>query len=129
MSYPFMEDPVPPRHGEEEQWLPEEESTTNTITGRFGRHFDALYLDGTRLDPGPSLAVFNHSPDGFAWGYGGSGPAQAALGLLLAVGIDEETAVRLHQRFKDDHVATWPQGSFEVELDILGWVEQQAVAS
>src|SRR5262245_55620958 len=30
-----------------------------------------------------SQAVFNHSPDGFAWGYGGSGPAQLALAILL----------------------------------------------
>ena len=35
------------------------------------------------LHPRKSLAVYNHSPDGFAWGYGGSGPAQLALAILL----------------------------------------------
>lgn len=28
------------------------------------------------------LDLFNHSPDGFEWGYGGSGPAQLALAIL-----------------------------------------------
>jgi len=26
--------------------------------------------------------LFNHSPTGFEWGYGGSGPAQLALAIL-----------------------------------------------
>src|SRR5467141_965015 len=29
------------------------------------------------------LEARNHSPTGFAWGYGGSGPAQLALALLI----------------------------------------------
>ena len=29
----------------------------------------------------PSLALRNHSPTGFAWGHGGSDPAQLALTL------------------------------------------------
>lgn len=36
-----------------------------------------VYVDGKRLDPEPSQKVRNHSPDGFYWGYGGSGPAAA----------------------------------------------------
>ena len=31
---------------------------------------------GKPLSPRPSWKLRNHSPDGFAWGYGGSGPAQ-----------------------------------------------------
>jgi hypothetical protein len=46
------------------------------------------------------LDLFNHSPDGFEWGYGGSGPAQLALALLAHALEDDERAVRLHQRFK-----------------------------
>jgi hypothetical protein len=30
----------------------------------------------------PRLDLWNHSPTGFEWGYGGSGPAQLALALL-----------------------------------------------
>jgi hypothetical protein len=49
--------------------------------------------------------VYNHSPDGFSWGYQGSGPAQLALAILCdAIGRSE--AVRWHQDFKRAHIAT-----------------------
>jgi hypothetical protein len=34
-----------------------------------------VWLDNKKLNPGPSQAIWNHSPDGFNWGYHGSGPA------------------------------------------------------
>ena len=43
-----------------------------------------IYLDGKYLDPARSQKAWNHSPDGFNWGYGGSGPAQLALAIMLA---------------------------------------------
>jgi len=63
--------------------------------------------DGEILSPGPSQKIWNHSPDGFQWGYGGSGPAQLALALLLDVTDNTETAVKLHQDFKFDLVVQW----------------------
>jgi len=39
-------------------------------------------VDGRPLDP--RNKVRNHSPDGFEWGYAGSGPAQLALAILCA---------------------------------------------
>ncbi len=53
------------------------------------------------LDPGPSLELRNHSPDGFAWGYRGSGPAQLALALLLHF-TDAGFAAANYQDFKED---------------------------
>jgi hypothetical protein len=44
------------------------------------------------------LDLDNHSPTGFEWGYGGSGPAQ--LALLADALRDDQRAVRLHQDFK-----------------------------
>jgi len=38
-----------------------------------------VWLNDKPLSPGPSQAVYNHSPTGFSWGYEGSGPAQLAL--------------------------------------------------
>ena len=35
----------------------------------------SVLFNGDWLAPGPSQAIRNHSPDGFAWGYGGSGPS------------------------------------------------------
>jgi len=46
------------------------------------------------------LDLRNHSPDGFSWGYGGSGPAQLALSLLADALGDDEQACRLYQGFK-----------------------------
>ena len=56
----------------------------------------------------PRLDLYNHSPTGFEWGYGGSGPAQLALALLADTLGDGERAVRLHQFFKRRVVADLP---------------------
>lgn len=44
--------------------------------------------------------LFNHSPNGFAWGYSGSGPAQLALAILADHLGNDRLAIRLHQKFK-----------------------------
>jgi Family of unknown function (DUF6166) len=46
------------------------------------------------------LEVRAHSPDGFEWGYGGSGPAQLALALACDVLGDVQRALRVYQRLK-----------------------------
>src|SRR6267378_1793164 len=48
----------------------------------------------------PRLDLWSHSPTGFEWGYGGSGPAQLALALLADHLGDDNEAVSLHQEFK-----------------------------
>ena len=69
------------------------------IRGERGGGEVLVTVDGSPLDWRASLAVRNHSPTGPAWGYGGSGPAQLALAILLAV-TDPETAERRYQEFK-----------------------------
>jgi hypothetical protein len=67
--------------------------------------------DGQKSEPLPlRLDLFNHSPTGFSWGYGGSGPAQLALALLADALRDDDRAIRLHQAFKFKVVACWPEG-------------------
>jgi hypothetical protein len=79
--------------------------------------------DDNILMPGPSQKLYNHSPDGFNWGYGGSGPAQLALALLYDVTGDKELSVRLHQAFKWKFVAGW-SASWEITgEEIKQWVE------
>jgi Family of unknown function (DUF6166) len=70
-----------------------------------------VYAGDRLLSPAASQKVWNHSPDGFEWGYCGSGPAQLALALLMDAGLDDETAVRLHQEFKRRIVAGWTSGT------------------
>ena len=57
----------------------------------------------------PRLDLWNHSPTGFEWGYGGSGPAQLALALLADHLGDDQEALNLYQRFKWTVVATLPR--------------------
>lgn len=101
------------------------------ITARpwYGTNVDhSVYVDGEPLDLAASLKVWNHSPDGFAWGYGGSGPAQLALAILMRF-TDADTARRLHQAFKWEHVAEWPQlGPLDVEVDVAGWIDAHLAA-
>ena len=73
-----------------------------------------IWLDGKRLLPGKSQKVRNHSPDGFNWGYGGSGPSQLALAIVLK--LTEKSAG--YQDFKWRVISVLPQGkSFEVRFD------------
>jgi hypothetical protein len=73
-----------------------------------------VYLDGIWLDPMPSQKVWNHSPDGFNWGYGGSGPAQLALAIMLELTGKSDG----YQDFKFRFIAGLPQGeNFEAEFD------------
>jgi hypothetical protein len=49
-----------------------------------------------------------HSPDGFSWGYSGSGPADLARSILADhLGFVPHPAI--YQRFKAAHVARWEQ--------------------
>ena len=83
--------------------------------------------DGKPLSPRPSQEVYNHSPCGFNWGYGGSGPAQLALALLLDVTGDKKKSLGWHQKFKWEKIAkldmgeTWEMTSEEVEI----WLNQK----
>lgn len=56
----------------------------------------------------PSLKICKHSPGGFNWGYGGSGPAQLALAILLDYLGDKAKAFHLHQEFKWKIIAPLP---------------------
>ena len=77
------------------------------------------------LDPGPSQALYNHSPDGFAWGYGGSGPSQLALALLLYF-TDKEFALSHYQDFKFDVIAKLPQTSFSLSVKtVKDWAKKK----
>jgi hypothetical protein len=78
--------------------------------------------------------VVLHSPSGFAWGYGGSGPADLALSILCDVFGERPRIKRLfwgdflahnhYQQFKWEFVATWPSDqNWEVSsVAILEWL-------
>jgi hypothetical protein len=80
-----------------------------------------------------------HSPDGFSWGYGGSGPSDLARCILLdaldypsrTVGPDTEAVERLvnahYQDFKFVFVANWPQVTgWEIhQTEVMAWLESR----
>ena len=80
--------------------------------------------------PKASQRVMNHSPDGFEWGYGGSGPAQLALVILLDLYPDrgKHWAVRHHQHLKFKIIASLPRdGAWQVTAkEIDDALEQNA---
>jgi len=69
--------------------------------------------------------IIKHSPTGFGWGYGGSGPADFALNIL-SIFIGQEEAERYYQDFKFEVVAKLPYegGTIKYE-DILNWIEKK----
>lgn len=71
------------------------------------------------------LDLWNHSPTGFEWGYGGSGPAQLALALLADVLDDTDEALELYQAFKWAVVARLPHHEWALSTDtILNWARE-----
>lgn len=71
-----------------------------------------------------SLKIWNHSPTGFECGYGGSGPAQLALAILLDVTGDEDVSNYWHQAFKGDIIARLPNDKeWEIkESEVFAWL-------
>ena len=82
-------------------------------------------IDGVPLSPARSQDVWNHSPDGFNWGYGGSGPAQLALAILLHAGLSPSRATHFHQPFKWDVIAKL-SGDFSIDIDVEAWIASQS---
>ena len=80
------------------------------------------------LRPDRSQALKNHSPDGFNWGYSGSGPAQLVLAILLEVTNDEEIALRYYHDFEQQVIAAIPSQETDWEIEenkIIEWLEAQ----
>lgn len=71
------------------------------------------------------LHVRGHSPTGLEWGYGGSGPAQCALAILLDYYGDKLYAEHGYQRFKFAFVAGIKTSTWELSLtDLEGILKQ-----
>ena len=74
--------------------------------GRRHNGLTDVRVDGVPLNP--RLDLHNHSPTGFEWAYGGSGPAQLAL-ALLADCVGDQLALQHYQEFKRAIVEALPR--------------------
>ena len=108
--------------------LPCPSITNHVYVGRRTSEGPRVLKDGQELNLERSLAVTNHSPSGFEWGYGGSGPAQLALALLLEE-TEKEQALELYQRFKWKVVAELPWKLWQLtSQEIQDWLKTQVEA-
>ncbi len=95
------------------------------ITYYGDKNGHTVWREGRVLRHEPSLKVWNHSPTGFSWGYGGSGPSQLALALLLDVTGDAVLSSRLHQAFRWGFVAQWQETWTINSTTIREWIAKQ----
>ena len=100
------------------------DKTKFVITGTVSLKEDQrLYVDGVEILPDESQKIRNHSPDGFAWGYSGSGPAQSALAICLHIFRNKYVAEALYQDFKSAYVTHWQhQAPFRKEIDVANFL-------
>jgi hypothetical protein len=92
-----------------------------TFSGERSAERHVIYADDKRI--GLFLDECNHSPDGFEWGYGGSGPAQSAYAILRTFFEDyfsgdirkaKHFAFALHQDFKFKYVAGFDKDEWQI---------------
>ena len=92
------------------------EGTTSPVT---------IWVDGVELDIEPSRELREHSIE-FNWGYGGSGPAQTALAVLLDFTGDPDMAQRHYQAFKFEKVGAWDSEWNLSGRDLARFLRKQA---
>jgi len=91
----------------------------NQRTEQGGFKVEIVFADGNRM---PLPHIERHSPSGFAWGYGGSGPSDLALSLVAFVtGLGEQAKniPALYQEFKRDVVALLPPEGFTLPVVLV----------
>ena len=71
----------------------------------------------------PLAAPRRHSPDGFQWGYGGSGPADTAYAILKYI-LGTEPEPRMYQKFKFDVIADLGSNFTLTEETIREWIKE-----
>jgi len=75
----------------------------------------------------PRRDIYDHSPTGFEWGFGGSGPAQLALAILADyLEDDDPLALDLHHPFKERFVARWADDAWAMTGETIDeWITEQ----
>lgn len=104
-------------------WLSTAKSKLDKIAPRVQKY--EVYLNDKLFSPNPSKRVHNYgSFHPFAWGYGGPGPQQLALAILLNESQSYEIALRLSKLFVCDIIANLNvKGPWELTSDyIKAWM-------
>lgn len=72
------------------------------------------------------LGLRAHSPSGFEWGYGGSGPHQLALALLVNATGQNDIALAHYNELVSAFVSKLPQWVWLVRQEsLIAWVDER----
>jgi len=78
---------------------------------------------GRRVATNVPHKVIYHSPDGYEFGYAGSGSADLAINILMHYGLEFEDAFAIHHEFMLVFVATVPRnGGAILATKIREWI-------
>lgn len=66
----------------------------------------------------------HHSPTGFEWGYGGSGPADLARSIIWDV-LGEKPTPSMYMAFKFEVVAKWGDQWSITEGEVRDWITRK----
>lgn len=100
-------------------------SETKAIRTYEGNRFPRQGQYRVTVNGAPLRHVCRHSPDGFEWGYGGSGPADLALSILTDC-LGKDRADSLYQDFKFAFVARFQYEGWRITSDVIeAWADAQ----
>lgn len=86
-----------------------------------------IHRGGVIIVLNPCLDRISHSPDGFEWGYEGSGPAQLAFAMLTHA-TGSVTAQKYYQQFKRAKIAPISQRCSlwrMTRASVIEWLKEQ----
>lgn len=101
--------------------------------GRRDGRCVSVTADGEPLPPRNDL--INHSPDGFEWGYLGSGPSQLALALLAhhfrntgdSQELADAKALALYHEVKLELITTLSESSWQFDSHVVADTVQMVI--
>ena len=97
-----------------------------TGTVRCQRYPVLVTLNGERLAPGPFHGWWKQPKTRFDWGYGGPGPAELSMTILVAVTGDQQTATKHYQAFKWEVIAQEKNDAWEMDVAAIHrWLKRQ----
>jgi len=95
----------------------------------FGDSVVTIKRDGETKTLDLRLDLGNHSPTGFAWGYGGSGPHQLSIAILSDF-FGDECAKQYSHMFKWDVISRLEQTPKQFDIhgyNIIDWASVHQV--
>ncbi len=112
---------APEEFAEDWAYLRELRRPSKSYVGRRSKseQYIVKVVDGSTVRALPLCRNLMAHSHGFAWGYGGSGPAQLALAILADFLQDPEKAVRYHQKFKFMVIEGLPSEGWELPESVV----------